>query len=146
MYLASRRKTYLALPAATGRFWPMRRTWWSRAFAALLVAWFTAYGVGPEVLHVCEMHSPMSAKAATQVTAHGDHHDPAQLGQPGDTGECCTCPGACALVAPATLPQGTQTLVVATIALPDTGLPSYEYVPVAAAHTLPFANGPPVRA
>jgi hypothetical protein len=32
---------------------------------------------------------------------------------------------------------------VATAARSDSGLPDYNYVPVAAAHVLPFQNGPP---
>jgi hypothetical protein len=129
----------------------MRRTWWSRTCAALFAVWFTVNAVELAALHACELHEAPLASATASGAPHTHHgHDGhhalgSDAGQPGDQTSCCTCPADCNPVSPGALPIATTGPVVATTATTDTGLPDYEYVPVAAAHVLPFANGPPIR-
>jgi len=78
---------------------------------------------------------------------HSAHADTAaEREQPSGDRSCCTCPGECAAASPAAFATTPTTLAVVTAATIDSGLPDYEYVPVAAAHVLPFANGPPTHA
>jgi hypothetical protein len=124
----------------------MRRAWWFRPLAASFAVWFTAYAVEPASLHACDLHDASPTVSAT-THAHDGHHTPASGAEQTDEGaSCCTCPGDCSPVSPAALSVGSAAWVIATAVATDTGLPDYEYLPVAAAHVLPFANGPPIRA
>ncbi|MFL5575508.1 MAG: hypothetical protein ACJ79S_06020 [Gemmatimonadaceae bacterium] len=140
----------------------MRRPLWSRAVAALVAIWFAIMMAEPAALHSCPMHGGL---AVTAAAAGGHHHGgsvPAALAAPsehaaqpqhgapapvdhGAGGHQCTCLGQCAMGVGAAAPAAVVALapVVETHATRDAGLPDFEYVPVAAAHVLPFANGPP---
>jgi hypothetical protein len=128
----------------------MRRPIWSRALAALFALWFTVYTVEPVALHACDVHdAPRGAAAATMQSAdmHAGHSvATTDDGEPSGKTSCCTCPGDCATTSLTVLPTTATVVSVVTTATTDSGLPDYEYVPVAAAHVLPFANGPPTRA
>lgn len=129
----------------------MHRPSWSRALSALFALWFTVYTVEPAALHACDVHDAPRATAAAGTThAHATHAAQSdatpETGQPSDGNACCTCPGDCATPSPVALTAAHVALVVPTATTSDTGLADYEYAPVAAAHVLPFANGPPSRA
>jgi hypothetical protein len=136
----------------------MHRRQMHRVFATILVAWFTALISEPVTLHPCPMHDavPRSHSAgATQrhadamagmnqhTTMHVGHHG-ATSGS-GSEAHRCTCIGACTPTSAGGLVADEYTLTGALItASPDTGLPDYAYVPVAAQHALPFAHAPPL--
>ena len=137
----------------------MHRHWLHRAFAAVLVAWFTALVVEPVALHPCPMHDGvllMASGAAghdmggmamphapAMSHAAGHEHGPAQH----PAGHQCTCLGTCTATSATGLPSAPLTLASALVVPPhDTGLPDYLYVPVATQHVLPFAHGPPPQA
>ena len=59
----------------------------------------------------------------------------------------CTCLSHCCSAPPVALVGITMAIAgVVTVATRDAGLPDYAYVPVAAQHVLPLANGPPLAA
>jgi hypothetical protein len=137
----------------------MRRPLWNRAVAAVMAVWLAIVMAEPAALHSCPMHGGLAVGAS----AAGQEHAVSAVPHPGSTdaamhrgapapghggGHQCTCLGRCAaavgVAAPA--PRVVLTSVVETAATRDSGLPDFEYVPVAAAHVLPFANGPPTVA
>ena len=107
----------------------MRRSLWHRALAAVMAAWLAIVMAEPALLHACPTHGV--------APATGD--------APAQHGHQCTCLGQChapvGVAAPAALVSLASGLEV--VAARDSGLPDFEYAPVAAAHVLPFANGPP---
>ena len=115
----------------------MRRL--SRSLAALFTAWLALALVEPAVLHACPVHDTGSVPAET----HGHVGHEAPPSQPA-AGSHCLCLGDCTSVAGVSLPSAVTTLTAETIVeARDTGLPDHAYVPVAVAHAIPFANGPP---
>ena len=128
----------------------MRRPAVSRALAALFAVWFTAYAVEPAALHACDVHDAPHAANTSAAATHADdvhtsHSASRDDAQHSDETSCCTCPGDCAASSPAALATTTALVAVVTTATTDSGLSRHEYVPVAAQHVLPFANGPPTR-
>lgn len=140
----------------------MRRSWWSRSFAAIFAVWFAFLVAEPlTVMHQCPMHDGVMAMQNVgdvgpmhHVDMHGSaHHGSAthEHSVPGShdpahhTGHQCTCIGDCAGVATVGLPvqRAAFILAIETAATRDTGLPDYAYIPVAIQHLLPFQNGPP---
>ena len=130
----------------------MRRSLWHRALAAVMAAWLAIVMAEPAVLHACPMHGGVgmthAASAAHGVAMEMTHHAasaPADSPAQPAHGHQCTCLGQCSapvgVAAPAALVALAPT--IETVAARDGGLPDFEYVPVAAAHVLPFANGPP---
>jgi hypothetical protein len=95
----------------------------------------------PAILHSCPVHD-------AGVSGHSMHGGMASMHQPANhsrsNGHACTCIGSCCSVAPVGLAAESISIAfAATTTVRDTGLPDYEYLPVAAAHVLPFSNGPP---
>lgn len=142
----------------------MRRPLWSRALAALLAVWFAIVMAEPAALHSCPMHggpavaaasgghhaapAPEAAASIHAAARHGMAHHGAPVPADRGAGHQCTCLGRCAAGVGAAAPAARVVLAqaVETAAARDSGLPDHEYVPVAAAHVLPFANGPPTVA
>jgi len=131
----------------------MRRSLWHRALAAVMAAWLAIVMAEPALLHACPTHGGAAGEAHAAVAQHGaamgmTHGKAPATGdapaQPAH-GHQCTCLGQChapvGVAAPAALVSLASGLEVA--AARDSGLPDFEYAPVAAAHVLPFANGPP---
>ena len=136
----------------------MRRSLWSRSFAAVLSAWFAVVTVDPTLVHSCPMHqgeldrnAPGGQPSALIPTAgethgHDARHADAAAEHQEQEQSCCTCIGQCGAPPSAWSPAlGAMSMAIA-VAMVDRGVPDYAYVPVAAAHVLPFANGPPIRA
>jgi hypothetical protein len=114
----------------------------ARVFSALFVAWFALLLVEPAMLHACPVHNAAAAPASGGAHSHDGHAAPTPV--PPQAGEHCMCLGDCTQIAGAGLPSAVTRLVVTAIVhARDTGLPDYAYVPVAVAHAIPFANGPP---
>jgi hypothetical protein len=114
----------------------------SRSLAALFTIWFAVALVEPAVLHVCPVHDAMASTAPASAHMHGGH-DGASSSHPATTAHCL-CLGDCAKIGSVGLPASVTSLASTTIIhARDTGLPDYAYVPVAVAHVIPFANGPP---
>ena len=91
----------------------------------------------------------MSASLGGGHAAHGvaTHHGAATTDSQPLRGTQCTCLGQCCSAPPVALVATTIALAdVVTSATRDAGLPDYAYVPVAAQHVLPLANGPPLAA
>jgi hypothetical protein len=133
----------------------MRRNVLSRPFTAILAVWFALTTVGSTLVHSCPMHddpvarvhsSEHASASGLQVTGHAGH----QVAPPTDEDEqgptCCTCMDDCSGPPAAWMPLSDSVAPVFVASALDRGLPDYAYVPVAAAHVLPFANGPPIRA
>ena len=117
----------------------MQRPLLSRFVALLLGFWFIAVSAGPELTHACPTHGSHAATASAHA-GHGATPAPEKSNQ-------CTCLGQCCSSAPVAMASAHIALIdVSTVATHDTGLPDYEYVPVAAQHVLPPANGPPLSA
>ena len=115
----------------------MRRR--SRCLAALFTAWLALTIVEPAVVHACPVHNAESVPAE----AHGHAGHEAPPSQPA-AGSHCLCLGDCTSGAGVSLPSAVTTLTAETaVEARDTGLPDHAYVPVAVAHGIPFANGPP---
>ena len=115
----------------------------SRSLAALFTVWFAVALVEPAVLHVCPVHDAVASTLPASAHVHGGHDD-ASPSHPGTTAHCL-CLGDCAKIGSVGLPASVTILAAAAINdARDTGLPDYAYVPVAVAHVIPFANGPPV--
>jgi hypothetical protein len=75
------------------------------------------------------------------------HHGMSNTESPQHHSTQCTCLGQCCSAPPVALVATNVTLAaVVTAASADAGLPDYAYVPVAAQHVLPLANGPPLAA
>ena len=114
----------------------------ARVFTALFAAWFALVLVEPAMLHACQVHNVATAPASGGGHSHQGHDAPTPV--PPQAGAHCMCLGDCTQVAGAGLPSAVTRLVVTTtVDVRDTGLPDYAYVPVAVAHAIPFANGPP---
>ena len=117
---------------------------------ALFAAWFPLIMAEPAALHSCPLHGHMQSVVSAAhdhdaAGAHHAHHGAAsETSTPSGHGAHCTCLGQCCAVSPVALHSARVMLGhVATTARSDSGLPDYHYVPVAAAHVLPFQNGPP---
>lgn len=131
----------------------MMRPLWSRVLAAVLALWFVAMSAGPELAHACPTHGSHAVASATSHADHdatrvagGAHHASSDTNAPTKQAQC-TCLGHCCGTAPVGVLSTTTALIdSATIATRDAGLPDYAYVPVAAQHVLPLANGPPLSA
>ena len=136
----------------------MSRSLWSRALALFVGLWFVAVSAGPEIAHACPLHGKhaMSASLGDHPMGHGGtaaraHYDMSNAhrsdaGSQPHPGQC-TCPGDGCCAPPVALVATTIALAdVVTAAANDAGLPDYAYVPVAAQHVLPLANGPPLAA
>ena len=132
----------------------MRRSLWYRALAALMAAWLAIVMAEPAVLHACPMHGGAHAAASAAVqggagSAMTMAHDAASHASDAPAhpahGHQCTCLGQCCTPVGVAAPATVVALVTApdSAAARDAGLPDFEYVPVAAAHVLPFPNGPP---
>jgi hypothetical protein len=143
----------------------MRRSRWTRPFAALFAVWFALMLGDPGTLHSCPMHgghgghggAPAAAATASGHGAHGAHamhdvasadamsHDGAQ--HHGKTGPC-TCMGQCcaaSILAP--LPAVAALHVPVTVARVEQPLlVAVGDAPASPDLRLPFANGPPVIA
>jgi hypothetical protein len=119
----------------------MRRRPVTRILASVFTVWFAAALVEPAVLHVCPVHD---AAVPTDAVAHAHAgHEASPSPQP-NAGDHCLCLGDCANATHIGLPASrTAVLIETTLDARDTGLPEYAYVPIAAAHVIPFANGPP---
>lgn len=120
----------------------MRRRPFTRVFASVFALWFAVALVEPALLHACPVHD--TAASPTQAAAHAHAgHEAAPSSQP-SAGEHCLCLGDCAHATALGLPSVVTRLDARVSAQErDPGLPDYAYVPVAAAHVIPFANGPP---
>ena len=105
--------------------------------------WFVAVAAGPELTHACPTHGSHAVQASSAHALHG-----ANTQSPEPTkGNQCTCLGQCCSTAPVAFASALIALTdVPTVAARDAGLPDYRYVPVAAEHVLPPANGPPLSA
>ena len=113
-----------------------------RALAAVFTLWFALILIEPAVLHACPVHNPVAVPTSGATAHHGHEAAPAPEH---NSGAHCLCLGDCATFTGVALPASITTLVVPTTTSDgDTGLPDYAYVPVAAAHVIPFANGPPL--
>ena len=129
----------------------MRRSLWHRALAAFMAAWLAIVMAEPAVLHACPTHggahaaSMQGGRANGMTMAHGAAAQTSEAPAHPAHGHQCTCLGQCCAPVGVAAPASAVALVTAleTDATRDTGLPAFEYVPVAAAHVLPFANGPP---
>lgn len=132
----------------------MTRSVWSRALALFVGLWFVAVSAGPELAHACPTHGHQAMAAllhggnSTQgAGARVSHHGMANSESQPHHGTQCTCLGQCCSAPPVALVATTFALAdVVTSAAHDAGLPDYAYVPVAAEHVLPLANGPPLTA
>ena len=118
--------------------------------------WFVAVSAGPELSHACPTHGS-HAMAAALGGMHGSHgrtgaaaaHHVVSTSTDSHPqhGSQCTCLGHCCSAPPVALVATTIGIAAeATAAAVDAGLPDYAYVPVAAEHVLPLANGPPLAA
>lgn len=83
------------------------------------------------------------------------HHHDAMLAQESTsatpdqapTHDCCTCIGQCGVAVVVAAPVHAIELTVATLdAVSVPAFTHHAHVPLARAHALPFANGPPLRA
>ena len=151
----------MAAPIVPHIFSSMHRPFWYRAVAAVMAVWLAIVMAEPAALHACPMHGGVmhgvagagtrsaagAAGASDAAAAHAAMgHDAASHERPAHgTGYQCTCLGRCTAPVGAAAPAAAVALLptVETSATRDAGLPDFEYVPVAAAHVLPFANGPP---
>ena len=114
----------------------------SRFVAVLFTVWFAVALVEPAMLHVCPVHDGAPA-APANAHVHGAH-DGASASHPAAAAHCL-CLGDCTSMGSVGLPSSVTTIAAATIVQArDTGLPDHAYVPIAVAHAIPFANGPPV--
>jgi hypothetical protein len=125
----------------------------SRALALFLGLWFVAVSAGPELSHACPTHGRHAMAAPLGGVDGGDrsgmasHRDMTNPESHRQHGTQCTCLGHCCSAPPVALLTNTIALAeTATSAAHDAGLPDYAYVPVAAEHVLPLANGPPLAA
>ena len=115
--------------------------------------WFVAVSAGPELTHACPTHSAHATAASADAHAG---HTPAtpgassagnHRGTDSDSSNQCTCLGHCCSTTPVALAVDAVAVIdTMTDAMRDAGLPDYDYVPVAAQHVLPLANGPPLSA
>jgi hypothetical protein len=113
----------------------------SRSLAAVFTAWFAIAMVEPAVLHACPVHDAGSVPAQSDGHAHVGH-DTAPSHP--TSGSHCLCLGDCTNIASVGLPSPViRVLATPVVEWRDTGLPHHAYVPVAVAHAIPFANGPP---
>jgi hypothetical protein len=115
-----------------------------------MALWFVAVTAGPELSHACPTHGHAALASALQ-SGHANHAGMGTASTTGDSqpshGSQCTCLGHCCSAPPVGLVAAAIALAdVVTTATQDAGLPDYAYVPVAAQHVLPLANGPPVTA
>lgn len=131
------------------------RSLWSRALALFVGLWFVAVSAGPELAHACPTHGnhAMATALGDMPGGHGGtatagaHHRAPNTESHQQHGSQCTCLGHCCSAPPVALVATTIALAdVVTAAANDAGLPDYAYVPVAAQHVLPLANGPPLAA
>src|SRR5512138_165833 len=133
------------------------RSLWSRALALFAGLWFVAVSAGPELAHDCPVHGnhAMSASLGGQHAGHGGtaaraHHDMSSnrpdAGSQPHPGQCTCLGSGCSAPAVALVAPTIALADVVTAAANDAGLPDYAYVPVAAQHVLPLANGPPLAA
>lgn len=114
-----------------------------RALAAAFTLWFALVLIEPAVLHACPVHNPAPVPTSAGEGAHHGHE--AAPAPDHHSGAQCLCLGDCTTITGVGLPSSIATLVVPTTTSGrDTGLPDYAYLPVAAAHVIPFANGPPL--
>lgn len=137
----------------------MLRARWMRAVSALVAIVFSVFTTEALVLHPCPMHDAvaftyaaghahgaMSAHAA-HAAPHADHGTPAQHGDQetdGHGGHGCSCPGTCTAGAALALPSsGIRDWPVVVALARAHPWPAQSHAPEAAAHLLPFANGPP---
>jgi hypothetical protein len=134
----------------------MHRHWWERAFAALLLLWFTVGTVEPAALHSCPVHgwpaaAPAHAPAGGAAHVADDHaavahHAPARPAPDHDGGHrCCTCIGDCSGAGTVTgIPSASLALVPTTTGPARVERPHAATRRVASpAALLPFATGPP---
>lgn len=136
----------------------MSRSPLHRLSAALMAVWFTVFMTVAMPRHHCPMHDgPMgtlamgapdaSSGAGTAMGATpGAAHDDAPAQRDGHHSPPCTCVGMCACCqTPAMVVAGRVSVAVRTspvrIAHPR---PAATAPAIAAAHRLPFANGPPL--
>ena len=126
----------------------MPRSLWHRVLSAFVAVWLALVLGEPAVLHACPMHGGAPAAgvlaAAGVPDAAAGHHEHGAPAAPSG-GHQCTCLGHCSAPVGVAAPAAAVALVPSADAAStrDRGLPDYEYVPVVAAHVLPFANGPP---
>jgi hypothetical protein len=113
----------------------------ARALAAVFTLWFAIAMVEPAVLHACPVHDVASVPAGANGHSHVGHD--AAPAHPTSSSHCL-CLGDCATIAGVALPSPVTRLMAANVVeARNTGLPDHAYVPVAVAHAIPFANGPP---
>lgn len=146
----------------------MRRSRWTRPFAALFALWFAVILGDPGMLHSCPMHGAHGVHGgAHAAAAAGGGHDmaashsmhglhaaaewdaPAQHGpQHHDKTGPCTCVAQCCVASVvAALPTVAATHVPATVASVEPPLHvAIGDVPASPDLRLPFANGPPAIA
>lgn len=136
----------------------MRGSLLHRSLAGIFAAWFVGVMVDSALMHSCPMHGipGIQAEAAhhdsapqpalDEAHAHDGHGAAATSGDEAPTESCCTCVGDCGVPPLAWTPLAGVVPVPDVAATADRGLPVHEYVAVAAAHVLPFANGPPTGA
>lgn len=125
----------------------MRHHVWNRACAAVLALWFAIVTGAPVGIHPCPVHDGPAAPSASHA-AHGHAHGASHHSQGhGGAGAQCHCIGQCCVSTGAAIPGAlVATFAIVTVAVREAAHPAYAYVHVAAAHVLPFANGPPARA
>lgn len=122
----------------------MRRSPLTRIAAALVAGWFAISVAHPAWLRVCPLHDAIStvADGAAGHAGHNAHHD--GHGAPESGKHVCQCVDTCCCTAVTLAALASHELAIAEVSTPTPGLPDYEYVAVARAHQLPFANGPPL--
>jgi hypothetical protein len=143
----------------------MRRSVASRVFAAFFAPWFALVMAEPASLHTCPEHSVHGVIAAgalehgqaahagrVERAGHADHsrmqHDhvmPDDTAPPAhDRSHHCTCIGGCCAAQPVSAPASSALSWLPADVRAEQPLPAAEGVRrSAAAHVLPFANGPP---
>jgi hypothetical protein len=142
----------LSLARTASRLRGMHRRWWERSFAALFALWFAIAVVEPGPLRSCPMHSGLALGTASRTASAADtsehaRHESSSPHSPAHHGGAhnCTCLGDCASGSPgAALPSAASVHLHAVIERVVVHVPTQSrFVPRAAEHVLPFANGPP---
>lgn len=137
----------------------MRRTWWYRPFATLLIVWLPLILGEPSLLQPCPMHGSVlvANSAATSgqhaghhaaVAAHSEHHLAEAAGQhsaPDHQHHTCSCIGCCA-GSPAIVPtfEGpSRAIVVAAYDVATTPVEAAALPRPAPEYARPYNTGPP---
>jgi hypothetical protein len=126
----------------------MHRSWWTRAVAAMLAAWFAIAVIEPAALHVCPVHDgALGAHAVHHAAGHVDHASGHGAPAPSSSRQC-TCLGDCVGAAGAALPAVMPRLHVPAVVAAASGIHRTDagFGPSAPGLLLPFANGPPSAA